>query len=165
MTRAGCRHGAWGQHFFFSPRQPLHSINHMFYSGTLAFMTLFFLGDFLQRPAYYAAYLSNVYASLRLLTFFQDKEYRALLTPPLRRDHSSRFESATANRLLGTKWLVGKDKKKCFRFALAAAFFQHRAGKEGRHRSLLHARRCCSCWMSWFRGAMILRYGTIEGTD
>lgn len=45
----------------------------------------FFLGDFLQRPAYYAAYLSNVYASLRLLTFFQDKEDSALLTPPLLR--------------------------------------------------------------------------------
>lgn len=72
-------------YFFFSPRQPLHSINHMLYSGTLEFMTFFFLGDFLQRPAYYAAYLSNVYASLRLLTFFQDKEDSALLTPPLLR--------------------------------------------------------------------------------
>lgn len=42
MTRAGNRHGAWDQDFFFSPRQPLHSINHMFSSGTLAFMTFFF---------------------------------------------------------------------------------------------------------------------------
>ena len=38
---AGMVHGT--NHFFFSPRQPLHSINHMFYSGTLAFMTFFFL--------------------------------------------------------------------------------------------------------------------------
>lgn len=44
-----------------------------------------FLTFFLQRPAYYTAYLPNVYASLRLLTFFQDKEDSALLTPPLPR--------------------------------------------------------------------------------
>lgn len=57
MTRAGSRHGAWDQHFFFSPRQPLHSINHMFYSGTLAFMTFFFRFWGLYETAYYAAYL------------------------------------------------------------------------------------------------------------
>jgi len=45
----------------------------------------FLLSFFLQRPAYYAADLPNVYASLRLLTFFQDKEDSALLTPPLLR--------------------------------------------------------------------------------
>lgn len=65
MTRAGSRHGAWDQHFFFSPRQPFHEINHMFYSGTLAFMTFFFRFWGLYETAYYAAYLSNVYASLR----------------------------------------------------------------------------------------------------
>ena len=113
MTRAGCRHGAWDQHFFFSPRQPLHSINHMFYSGTLAFMTLFFLGDFLQRPAYYAAYLSNVYASLRLLTFFQDKEDSALLTPPLLRDHSSTLKALQLTGcLVPSGWLAKKKKLK-----------------------------------------------------
>lgn len=63
---------------------------------------------FLKRPAYYAAYLPNVYASLRLLTFFQDKEDSALLTLPLLSKRPLLyFESATVNRLLGTKWLVG----------------------------------------------------------
>ncbi|KAJ4941333.1 hypothetical protein NE237_014286 [Protea cynaroides] len=46
------------------------------------------------RPAYYAfAIAPNVYASLRLLTFFQDKEDSALLTLPLLRDHSSTLKA------------------------------------------------------------------------
>lgn len=77
-------------HFFFSPRQPLHSIICSI-PGQVRLLVFLsssigdFLTFFLQRPAYYAADLPNVYASLRLLTFFQDKEDSALLTPPLLR--------------------------------------------------------------------------------
>lgn len=76
-------------------------------------MTFFFfflvpLGTFfLKRPAYYAAYLPNVYASLRLLTFFQDKEDSALLTLPLLGYHSSTLK---AQQLTG--WLAKNQKQK-----------------------------------------------------
>lgn len=116
------------------------------------------IGDFLKRPAYYAAYLSNVYTSLRLLTFFQDKEGASYLTPPLLRDHSSTLKALQLTAcLVPSGWLAKNNKQKATKL-----FFQHRAGNNGRHRSLLHARRCCCCWMSWFRGAMILLSGTIN---
>jgi len=47
--------------------------------------------------------------------------------------------------------------------SLSAAFFHNRAGNNGWHRSLSHARGCC-CWMSRFWGAIILLSGTLEGT-
>lgn len=98
---------------------------------------------FLKRPAYYAAYLPNVYASLRLLTFFQDKEDSALLTLPLLRDHSSTLK---AQQLTGCLQVVGwlrirSKKQLSFRFALAAAFFHNRAGNNGWHRSQSLARK------------------------
>lgn len=73
------------------------------------------IGDFLtffqQRPAYYAAYLPNVYASLRLLTFFQDKEDSALLTLPLLRDHSSTLKAQQLTGCLVPSGWLAKNKK------------------------------------------------------
>lgn len=130
-------------HFFFSPRQPLQKI----ICSIRLVRLLFFLSSsgtfFLKRPAYYAAYLPNVYASLRLLTFFQDKEDSALLTLPLLRDHSSTLK---AQQLTGCLQVVGwlrirSKKQLSFRFALAAAFFHNRAGNNGWHRSQSLARK------------------------
>lgn len=68
---------------------------------------------FLKRPAYYAAYLPNVYASLRLLTFFQDKEDSALLTLPLLRDHSSTLKAQQLTGcLVPSGWLAKNQKQK-----------------------------------------------------
>lgn len=91
-------------HFFFSPRQPLQKIICSIRPITFFFFLVPGLSFFLKRPAYYAAYLPNVYASLRLLTFFQDKEDSALLTLPLLRDHSSTLK---AQQLTGCLQVVG----------------------------------------------------------
>lgn len=81
MTRAGdlSVHGAntsFSRHAFNFIQSIICSIPGHWHSSLYSLLLL-------QRQAYYAPYLDNVYASLRLLTFFQDKEYRALLTPPL----------------------------------------------------------------------------------
>lgn len=104
-------------HFFFSPRQPLHSIICSIPGqGRWIFLILSssigdFLTFFLKRPAYYAAYLPNVYASLRLLTFFQDKEDSALLTLPLLRDHSSTLKAQQLTGCLVPSGWLAKNKK------------------------------------------------------
>jgi hypothetical protein len=160
MTRAGSRHGAWDQHFLFSPRQPFHSINHMFYSGTLAFMTFFF--------RMLTLVLNRLIRLLTTLTYtlcyayslsFKTKRTSYTTTSKIR-DHSSTLKALQLTPLAWSQ-VVGWQRKEveaCCRF-----FFS--TGNKGRHRSLLHARRCCCCWMSWFRGAIILLSGTIEGTD
>lgn len=79
MTRAGSRRPEGGPILLFLAT-PATSINQS-YVKTLAFMTSF-LGTFFKgRLITLLTYLT----SLRLLTFFQDKEDSALLTPPLLR--------------------------------------------------------------------------------
>ncbi|KAJ4942676.1 hypothetical protein NE237_000104 [Protea cynaroides] len=106
-------------HFFFSPRQPLHSIicSILFRDKEIQNLILSssigdFLTFFLKRPAYYAfAIAPNVYASLRLLTFFQDKEDSALLTLPLLRDHSSTLKAQQLTGCLVPSGWLAKNKK------------------------------------------------------